>query len=285
MMRGVVVGLDGSAESRAAAEWAAGEAKRRFLPLKLVHVVEVVLEPMALAQFLGADTRPQGSELLAREVVEGFRERHPGLDVAVEQTPGRPAEALTREAEDAELVVLGSRGLSGIGGFLLGSVGQAVVTRTRQPVILVRAVEQATDGPVVLGLDTDCPDDTLLTFAFEAAARRVTPLRVVHAWNLPPYFAYGLPVDPELDAALGKQDAATLSEVLHRWKEKYPAVDVIEESRPGSPAVHLVDASHGASLVVVGRRIRRNPLGAHIGPVTHAALHHATAPVAVVAHD
>ncbi|MER5978448.1 universal stress protein [Streptomyces sp. NPDC001857] len=285
MMRSVVVGLDGSAESRAAAEWAAGEAKRRFLPLKLVHVVEAVPEPMASAQFLGADTRPQGSERLPREVVEGLRERHPGLDVAVEQTPGRPAEALTREAEDAELVVLGSRGLSGIGGFLLGSVGQAVVTRTRQPVILVRAVEQATDGPVVLGLDTDCPDDTLLTFAFEAAARRVTPLRVVHAWNVPPYFAYGLPVDPELDAALGKQDAATLSEVLHRWKEKYPAVQVVEESRPGSPAVHLVDASHGACLVVVGRRIRRNPLGAHIGPVTHAVLHHAAAPVAVVAHD
>ncbi|MER5373312.1 universal stress protein [Streptomyces sp. NPDC002553] len=285
MMRSVVVGLDGSAESRAAAEWAAGEAKRRSLPLKLVHVVEAVPEPMALAQFLGAETRPQRSERLLREVVEGLRERHPGLDVAVEQTPGRPAEELTREAEDAELVVLGSRGLSGIGGFLLGSVGQAVVTRTRQPVILVRAVEQAADGPVVLGLDTDRPDDTLLTFAFEAAARRVTPLRVVHAWNLPPYFAYGVPVDPELDAALGKQDAATLSELLHRWKEKYPAVEVIEESRPGSPAVHLVDASPGASLVVVGRRIRRNPLGAHIGPVTHAVLHHATAPVTVIAHD
>ncbi|MFC4466919.1 universal stress protein, partial [Streptomyces xiangluensis] len=47
----------------------------------------------------------------------------------------------------------------------------------------------------------------------------------------------------------------------------------------------LVDVSSGASLVVVGRRIRRNPFGTHIGPVTHAVLHHATAPVAVVAHD
>lgn len=53
---------------------------------------------------------------------------------------------------------------------------------------------------------------------------------------------------------------------------------------PASPANHLVDASRKASLVVVGRKIRRSPIGAHIGPVTHAVLHHSTAPVAVVAH-
>ncbi|WP_326574931.1 universal stress protein [Streptomyces sp. NBC_00481] len=285
MIRSVVVGLDGSAESRAAAEWAAGEAKRRGLSLTLVHVLEAVSEPLALARFLGGETRQRWSVRIPREVAEGLKSRHPGLDVSVEQVPGRPAEVLTRAAKDAELLVLGSRGLSGIGGFLVGSVGQAVVAQAEQPVVLVRADEQAADGPVVLGLDTDHPDDTVIAFAFEAAARRVTPLRVVHVWNPPPYLAYGLPADPELDAALGKQDVATLAEVLHRWKEKYPAVEVVEESRSGSPAVHLVDASRQASLVVVGRRIHRSPLGAHIGPVTHAALHHATAPVAVVAHD
>jgi nucleotide-binding universal stress UspA family protein len=285
MIRSVVVGLDGSAESRGAAEWAAREAKRRFLPLKLVHVREEVPEPMALARFLGGETQQQWNERVAREAVEALKQRHPGLDVTVEQVSGRPAEVLPRAAKDAEPLVLGSRGLSGLGGFLVGSVGQAVVAHTEQPVVLVRAGEQVAGGPVVLGLDTDHPDDTVIAHAFEAAARRVTPLRVVHAWTLPPYFAYGLPADPELNAALGKQDAATLAEVLHRWKEKYPAVEVIEESLSGSPAVHLVDASREASLLVVGRRIRRGPLGAHIGPVTHAVLHHATAPVAVVAHE
>ncbi|MFE7761058.1 universal stress protein [Streptomyces sp. NPDC057438] len=323
MSRNVTVGLDGSPESRAAAEWAAREAKLRGLPLRLVHVWEPVPEPMAQAPLLGAETQQHWSERsemgvppaevpepsaggaprgrIPRETAAGLRLRHPGVHVDMEQILGRPAEALTEAAKDAELLVLGSRGTSGIGGFLVGSVGQSVVAHAEQPVVLVRAGEQAADGhamdpsampsaaalsgPVVLGLDTDSPDDTLLTFAFEAAARRVTPLRVVHAWNLPPYYAYGLPADPELNAVLGKQDAATLAEVLHHWKEKYPAVRVVEESRSGSAAVQLVDASREASLVVVGRRIRRSPLGAHIGPVTHAVLHHATAPVAVVAHD
>ncbi|KAB1976712.1 universal stress protein [Streptomyces triticiradicis] len=301
MVRSVVVGFDGSAESRAAAEWAAREAKRHGLSVKLVHVWEAVPEPLALARFLGAETRQPWGGRAARAVVEGLRVRHPGLDVTVEQVAGRPAEVLAEAAKDAELVVLGSRGLSGIGGFLVGSVGQAVVAGAEQPVVLVRAGERAADGhavdppalpspaalsgPVVLGLDTDHPGDTVIAYAFEAAARRVTPLRVVHAWSPPPYFAYGLPADPELNAVLGKQDAATLAEVLHRWKEKYPAVQVVEESRCGSPAVELADASRGASLVVVGRRIRRSPLGAHIGPITHAVLHHAPAPVAVIAHD
>ncbi|WP_155056536.1 universal stress protein [Streptomyces blattellae] len=300
MVRSVVVGFDGSAESRAAVEWAAREAKRRGLTVRLVHAVEAVPEPVALVRFLGAETQQRWSARVAPAVVEELMLRHPGLDVTAEQVPGRPVEVLAEAAKDAELVVLGSRGLGGVGGYLVGSVGQAVVARAEQPVVLVRAGEQAVDGqapepselpppvalfgPVVLGLDTDDPDDAVIAYAFEAAARRVTPLRVVHAWNLPPYAAYGLPADLELNATLGKQDAATLAEVLHRWKEKYPAVQVIEESRPGSPAVQLADASRDASLLVVGRRIRRGPLGAHIGPVTHSVLHHATAPVAVIAH-
>lgn len=314
MSRNVTVGLDGSPESRAAAEWAAREAKLRGLPLRLVHVREPVPEPMAQAPLLGAETQQHWSERsemgvppaegwgrIARETAEGLRLRHPGVDVKMEQISGRAADALAEVSKDAALLVLGSRGLSGIGGFLVGSVGMAVIAHTDTPVVLVRAEEQAADEhekdpagipsaatayqPVVLGLDTSHPDDAVIAFAFEEAARRAATLRVVHGWNLPPYFAYGLPADPDLNAELSRQDAAELAEMLRPWRRKYPEVEVIGESRCGSPANHVIDASHEASLVVVGRRCRRSPLGVHIGSVTHAVLHHATAPVAVVAHD
>ncbi|MFE2092345.1 universal stress protein [Streptomyces sp. NPDC059460] len=301
MSRNVTVGLDGSPESRAAAEWAAREAKLRGLPLRLVHVWEPVPEPMAQAPFLGAETQQHWSERIPRETAEGLRLRHPGVHVDMEQISGRPTDALAKASKDAELLILGSRGLSGIGGFLVGSVGMAVIARIETPVVLVRAGEQAADEhepdpagipsaatayrPVVLGLDTGHSDDAVIAFAFEEATRRGTALRVVHGWNLPPYFAYGLPADPELNAELGRQEAAALTEVLRPWRQKYPDVEVVEESRSGSPANHVIDASRDASLVVVGRRIRRSPIGAHIGPVTYAVLHHATTPVAVVAHD
>ncbi len=129
MVRSVVAGLDGSPESRAAAEWAAREAKLRGLPLKLVQVWEPVPAPMAQAPLLGAETHEHWTERIPREAAEGIRLRHPGVDVTVEQVTGTPADALVSAAKDAELLVLGSRGLSGVGGFLVGSVGFSVVAR------------------------------------------------------------------------------------------------------------------------------------------------------------
>ncbi|MFF7560776.1 universal stress protein [Streptomyces pseudovenezuelae] len=301
MVRTVTAGLDGSRESRAAAEWAAREAGLLGLPLRLVHVWEPVPEPIAQAPLLGAETQQHWTERVPREAAEGIRLRHPGLDVSIGQLSGRPADELLGAAKDAELLVLGSRGLSGIGGFMVGSVGLSVVAHAERPVVLVRADQQAADEhetdpvgipsaatpfrPVVVGLDTDSPDEELIAFAFAAAVRRGTCLRVVHGWNPPPYYAYGLAVDLELHDALARRESSDLAEVLAPWRRKFPDVEVTEESSYGTPGNHLVDASREASLVVVGRRIRRRTLGAHIGPVTHAVLHHSIAPVAVVPHN
>ncbi|MFI6624987.1 universal stress protein [Streptomyces sp. NPDC050528] len=295
MVRTLVAGLDGSPESSAAAEWAAREAELRGLPLKIVHVWEPVPDPLAQAPLMGAETQQHWSERIPREAGEDLRRRHPGLEVTVEQVTGTPSDALVDAAKDAELLVLGSRGLSGVGGFLVGSVGLSVVARAELPVVLVRADEQAADGtspvsdtpdrPVVLGLDADVPADAVIEFAFAEAARCGTSLRVVYGWNLPPYYAYGLALDAGLHDELSREETDSLTEALRPWRQKHPEIEVALEPRVGSAADHLVDASRDASLVVVGRRIRRSALGAHIGPVAHGVLHHSTAPVAVVAHD
>ncbi|MFE2065784.1 universal stress protein [Streptomyces sp. NPDC059467] len=302
MTRTVTVGLDGSPESRAAAEWAAREAELLELPLKLVHVWEPVPAPMAQAPVLGPEIHRHWTERVPREAAEGVRLRHPGLDVSSEQLPGRPADVLVGAANDAELLVLGSRALGGIGGFMVGSVGLSVVAHVERPVVLVRAGEQAAEEhesapfgipsaqtpfrPVVLGLDTESPDDDLIAFAFAAAARRGTSLRVVHGWNPPYYYdTYGVAADLGLREDLARYESTALTEVLRPWREKFPAVEIIEQPHCGTPGSHLVDASRDACLVVVGRRTRRSSLGTHIGSVTHTVLHHSTAPVAVVPHS
>lgn len=301
MLRTVTVGLDGSSESRAAAEWAAREAKLRGLPLKLVHVWEPVPEPMAQASLLDAGTQQHWSERIPREAAEAVRLRHPDVEVVTEQFSGYPGDVLVKAAEDAELLVLGSRGLGGLGGFMVGSVGLSAVAHTERPVVLVRAPERAADEhepdatgvpstatpflPVVLGLDVRHPDERLIGFAFDAALRRTTSLRVVNAWNPPPYYAFGTPVNPALHEALALSAAEELEKVLSPWRTRFPDVEVVEITRYGSPAFHLVKASHEASLLVVGRNARRIPVGAHIGHTAHAVLHHATVPVAVVPHD
>ncbi|MGW0150758.1 universal stress protein [Streptomyces sp. NPDC003333] len=301
MARTITVGLDGSGESRAAAEWAAREAALRRVPVRLLHVWQPVPEPLAQAPLLGAETQQHWTERIPRNAAEGLRLRHPGVEVTTEQWPGAPADVLLEASRDAELLVLGSRALSGLAGFLVGSVGQSVVARAEVPVVLVRAGAQAADEhvkdpagipsaatgfrPVVLGVDTRGPDGTVISFAFEEARRREATLTAVEGWNLPPASVYSLAAGVDPREEMIRERAAALTEVLLPWREKYPDVEVTEASRIGSPANHLVDAARDASLVVVGRRVRRGPFGIHIGAVTHAVMHHAVAPVAVVAHE
>ncbi|MEV8015864.1 universal stress protein [Streptomyces sp. NPDC086554] len=104
----LIVGLDGSPESRAAAEWAAREARLCGLPLKVVHVWEPVPEPVAQAPLLGTETQQHWSERVPREIAEMLEPRHPGVTVTAVQLNGRPADVQADTAEYAELLLLGS---------------------------------------------------------------------------------------------------------------------------------------------------------------------------------
>lgn len=198
MLRHVTAGIDGSPESLAAAHWAAREATRRGAALCLVHAWEWHPRP---APSVPADMSERAlAEDLPERVADSVRAAHPGLQVIGQALADSPVSVLLKAAELAELLVLGSRGLGGVAGFLTGSVSQRVVARASGPVVLVRtggsiADEHfsAPDGispeeipgipyrDVVLGLDTGRPCDELIGFAFEAAARRAPRC----AWSTP----------------------------------------------------------------------------------------------------
>ncbi|MGV9995345.1 universal stress protein [Streptomyces sp. NPDC003374] len=305
-VRPVVAGLDGRRTSVEAADWAAREAVRRGVPLRLVHAWEQPIVPYASLARMTAPPDPERSAELPARARDFLAGRHPGLDITIERPGGDPAAALLAAAADAEMLVLGTRGLGRTAGFLLGSVARSVVARAERPVVLVRfhepdadgadtvrpgpaeaaATEAAPaaegagrDGEVVVGVDLDGPDDAVLAFAFDAAVRRGTGLRVVHG---------RCPADePAVAAGLAETDAlpGPLAEALRPWREKFPGVAVTAEAAIGRPGSHLVEASANAALVVVGRAARHASLGTHIGPVTDAVLRQAASPVAVVPHE
>lgn len=141
MLPFVVAGVDGSAESLAAAEWAAREAERRGRPLRLVHAWnrhprQGEGEPANAAQ------RSLGRRVL-REAEDRVRAAVHDVRLRDEQVEGPTTEALLGEVERAEPLVLGSRGLSGFAGYLVGSVALGVVAKATRPVVLVRAGEAA----------------------------------------------------------------------------------------------------------------------------------------------
>lgn len=138
---GVVVGVDGSEESLAAVAFAAWEADRLDAVLHVVHAwqdVAVLLPVGLLAGGLSEQVEEQERLVLA-ESAAGLAEEYPDLVVRQELVRDRPAGALLRLAQDAELVVVGSRGRNGVQRMLLGSVSHSVVLHAPCPVVVVRA--------------------------------------------------------------------------------------------------------------------------------------------------
>ncbi|MEU2225961.1 universal stress protein [Streptomyces sp. NPDC018347] len=288
MTRPITAGVDGTEESLAALDWAAREAVRRELPLRVVHA-------WRYAEALAAADRDTQRGWVSEGVAEAVRtvtERHPGLAVTTDVVEAGAGHALAEAAAGAEMLVLGSRGHGPVVGFLLGSVGRHVIAEAARPVVLVRAGAEPTaevaGRDVVVGQQGG-PEDSAaaLRFAFETAAARGAAVRAVRAWTLPPVFAYSPGSLRLLDEAGGLEpyEKQALAEALQPWRERFPEVPVAEHVEMGSAGQVLLSLSGRAQLMVVGRRARRTAVGARIGSVAHGVLHHADCPVAVVPHE
>ncbi|MFJ3160969.1 universal stress protein [Streptomyces kanasensis] len=289
--RAVVVGVDGSPESLAAAEWAAREAALRGLPLRLVQAW--LRQPVDGAPERDGAAEELRARRLLDEVAAEARTRHPGLEVTSALLPAPPVPALLTAGNAAEMLVIGSRGHGALLGFLLGSSGQQVIAEADRPVVAVRSPREDAPGPgadggeVVVGQQGDARESAaVLGFAFAAAAARGVGVRAVRAWSLPSVYAYTPGALRPVDEAGGlvPYEEKALAEALAPWRERYPGVPVTEHVELGSAGQVLLSVVTGASLVVVGRRVRRAPVGTRIGSVAHAVLHHAPGPVAVVPH-
>ncbi|MGI5423343.1 universal stress protein [Streptomyces sp. CA-179760] len=290
MTRPITAGVDGSQESVAALSWAAREAVRRGLALRVVHAWRAQPQEAPEARIAGdADGQAEWVRSAVDEAVGTVTERHPELDVSTDIVQGPAVDTLLAAAADAELLVLGSRGHGRIVGFLLGSVGQQVIAGAARPVLLVRAGDEpsaeATGREIVVGQQGD-PEDSAdaLRFAFETAAARGATVRVVRAWTLPPVFAYSPGSLKLLDEAGGLEpyERKSLAAAVRPWRDRFPGVPVEEHVEMGSAAQVLLSVAGTAQLMVVGRRAHRTAVGARIGSVAHGMLHHADCPVAVV---
>ncbi|MFE9634051.1 universal stress protein [Streptomyces sp. NPDC006463] len=288
MKHHVTVGVDGSTEGRAAARWGAREAALRQVPLRLVHAVDWPVSPAVPRP--GRETADRWADEALTEALTDVCRRYPQVEVTTRCLSGRPAAALAVEAADAGLLVLGSRGLGALAGFVIGSVGLSTLVATETPVALVRVADEPEGsgpvpfGEIVVGVDIHDAADRVLSFAFEEADRRGCALRAVHGWRLPAAYAYVPFFDPDNEREIGRSVTRMLDDMLLPWRRKFPEVSVTHAEFMGSAGGQLVMAATGADLVVVGRHVRRSPLGSHLGRVAHAVIHHAVAPVAVIAH-
>jgi nucleotide-binding universal stress UspA family protein len=139
-MPGIVVGVDGSHHAHRALKWAVNEAAIRNTPLTVLAVQQVAKSgwdtTIVYPEDVTAKDKIQiAAQKIVDDVVAEASNRPPSVTVRAEI--GTPAEQLVSASEDADMVVVGSRGTGGFARLLLGSVGSQVAAHARCPVVLI----------------------------------------------------------------------------------------------------------------------------------------------------
>lgn len=296
--RVVLVGIDGSAASLHALDWAAQEAKTRGLGLRLVCAY--ALPSFAAATLDGGfaaldDTTVRaGAEAVLDEAAA--RVAGLGLSVDTQVAVGDAAGALVNESRSARLAVVGTRGRGGFAERLLGTVSSALPAHAACPTVVVplrdhgKPVPDGMPGPtvrplqrIVVGVDGSPQAEVALRLAVTEA----------QLWDAELVAVAGVPV-AAMSSALAWLPAAVDHEqmlrdfsagvdvVVDRALEGHEGLHVRRIVLDGTGAELLTEFSVAADLVVVGSRGRGGFTGLLLGSTSQAVLHHAQCPVLVV---
>jgi nucleotide-binding universal stress UspA family protein len=246
----LVVGVDGSASSLAAVEWAAQQAMLEHRPLTLLHTFHVEgvywlpalgYAPGEIRQLMRADGDVilDAAEKRVSEISTEV-ETHRMIGEADVRT------ALVDASRLASMVVLGSRGRGSVASTLLGSVGVAVLRHAACPVV-VRRPERDRVGPgVLVGTDLSDASRPVLEYAYRLAETRNLPLTVL-VEHEPSLFLYAEDVEA-IDRVPLEQVVQWLSD-LHA---KFPQVQVSEEESVEPLVKGLIRRGAENDVVVVG---------------------------------
>lgn len=278
---GIVVGVDGSPASDHAVVWAARDAALRGVELTLVHALPGAMSPVWLDVALPQDywdyQDQLGQDVLdaAQRVAVEAAGAHP-LHIVTKAVPGHAVATLIEYSRRADLVVVGSRGLSKWGRRLLGSVSSSLAHHAHGPVAVIPQNERPPTAPVVVGVDGSPASELATEIAFDEASRRGVELVVLHTWT---DLNFEFPAVKWED--LSSEAERALAEQLAGWGERYPDVAVRRVVMPDEPARQLLAQAETAQLVVVGNRGRGGFAGMLLGSVSSAVVHSSTAPVIV----
>lgn len=275
----IVVGVDGSDKDEQSTLWAGQTADRTGGHVTVVYAAKLAAH--------GATLLEDELNELGREVTEPaadrIRSRFEGVTVTTEVVTDDPAVALVAASHDADLVVVGARGLGRVSAQFLGSVSQKVAAQAACPVVVAHEVPKNPDGDVTVGVDPGDPIPEVIDLAFRLAAQRGVGVRMIYAFTPPPSELGYLRIRNML-ADAHKERAQQLREFAAAWEERHPDVPTTISEAHGQPAEVLMDAIPQAGIIVLGSRGRMGLSGRHLGSVAQRVLHHAPLAVVVPIH-
>lgn len=287
----VVVAVDGSEASKQAVRWAANTANKRGIPLRLAS-------SYTMPQFLYAEGMVPPQELfddLQAEALEKIDEARaiahevaPDIKIGHTIAEGSPIDMLLEMSKSVTMIVMGSRGLGGLSGMVMGSVSGAVVSHAHCPVVVVREDSSVNEdnkyGPVVVGVDGSEVSQRATEVAFAEASARGAELIAVHTWMDMQVQASlaGLAAAQQQWDEVEREQTELLTERIQPLADQYPDVPVKKVITRDRPVRALAETSEGAQLLVVGSHGRGGFKGMLLGSTSRALLQSAPCPMMVV---
>lgn len=296
----VVVGVDESDGSRAALRYALHAAAARNADLEVVSTfpTDLYWADVTLLDATWLSQKRESTRERTRAFVDQVRSApefasFSATPVHVTIGAGAAADELLRQAVDAELLVVGSRGHGAVRSTLLGSVALHCATHARCPVVVVHPPLRPDQGDrprrIVVGIDGSNPSRAALDCALQEAARIDAEISAVVAYDVADYWTAGMnevvASGPEqlLEQVL-RHAKSEVDGILRSWQASssaaVPTVTVL--AHPGTPTSVLLEEASGADLLVVGYGGRGEIRGMLLGSVALRTLIHATCPVMVV---
>jgi len=272
----IVVAYDGSADAQTALLWAVRTSMLSRQPV--VAVVATDPDSAATNRSVLSGERLDEVRASAQHLLEDAL----ATDSEVDLRPGPVVPVLLEAAQDASMVVVGSRGLGQVAGTIAGSVSQHLARHAPCPVVVARPVAHPGAARIVVGVDGSGGSDAAVEFACRRAELTGEPVVVVHGWR--DGRATGT-TRREVPAEFMErilEEERLLAEAVAGLRVAHPDVQLQPEAVPVVAWRALADASAAATLVVVGSRGRGAFTGMLLGSVSQQVLHHAQCPVAVV---
>lgn len=289
--RNVLAATDFSEPAALGLAWAARAARAHGARLHLVHVLtppmpvaDFAAPPLTLDENLREAARQRMDEMLASDVLAG-------LDADGVLRDGTPSQAVLDVADEvsADLLVVGTRGLTGFRHLLLGSTAERIVQRAKVPVLSVHPGDpEPESSPRTILVPTDFSEDARAALGSAthclALAEEDTQVILLHVFHVPAeYRSYGpsstfFRLGEEMAQSL-RQRLEDLAEPLRRERR---AVEVVCTQGIPAEVIVRVAEERKADLVAMGTHGRSGVAHLLLGSTAERVVQHASCPVLTV---
>lgn len=270
MSKPIVVGINGSAGSEAALDWALERAAADKRPVTIIHAVD--------DRWISPDfqyhelIRQAGMELLQKAQADA-RGKAPGVEVDIQLRHGSGGSVLREVSKEASMVVVGEHDKHWMDGGPLTDRALQIAAAAEIPAAVIPLKRGAGNRGVVVGVDGSKESLQAVDFAASEADKGGDELTVVLAFRRPARWVESQLPKSGLAESILEEDRIVLAESVAGLADKYP--DVVVHQRletDADPARALVDAAKDARLLVIGSRGRGGFSRMMLGSTAHAVL-------------